>query len=144
MYFIRNIFYLINFILFFFFFSSRFVTLFYWTLTETTCTLITLRTFFLITKKILPFRVWIPYDVEKSNLRYILTFIHQTVAHVGAANVQIANETLICGLLIQASSQLQILKYRLQKVTEKNCFDVTKNLIDCVRHHKRIIEFVYR
>ncbi|XP_014207972.1 putative odorant receptor 71a [Copidosoma floridanum] len=123
--------------------KARLVTLFYLALTETTCTLITVRTFFLTPHKILPFKAWIPYATEGSITRYWLTFLHQTIAHVGAANVQIANDTLICGLLIHASAQLEVLKHRYRVITEESARsadgdDRLKRLVDCIEHHRCI------
>ncbi|NP_001164395.1 odorant receptor 82 [Nasonia vitripennis] len=137
---------------------ARSVTLCYWILTETTCMLITLRTFFGSSKQILPFKAWIPYEITGLAV-YWTTFFHQTIAHVAAANLQIANETLICGLMIQACSQLEILKYRLKKIPDESKIDKfplqstvnnaqntnkkdTKTLlVNCIDHHRRIIEF---
>ncbi|XP_058789644.1 uncharacterized protein LOC131663312 [Phymastichus coffea] len=142
--------------------KARFVTLCYASLTETTCILITARTFFVSVNRILPFKAWIPYKITSSSI-YWITFFHQTIAHVGAANLQIANETLICWLMIQACSQLELLKYRLKKITKSNTiFDnnnflrsrnsistysysslYSKNtLVECVKHHRCIMKFL--
>ena len=138
-------------------FYFRFVTLCYATLTETTCMLITIRTFFASTKSILPFKVWIPYKIT-SSLRYWSTFFHQTIAHVTAANLQIANETLICGFMIHACLQLELLKNRLREIPKSiqnidnnyyniESVDKTKNssknlLVKCIKHHQLINEYV--
>lgn len=119
--------------------------------------LITLRTFFGSPRQILPFKAWIPYEITSVAI-YWITFLHQTIAHVAAANLQIANETLICGLMIQACSQLEILKYRLSKIPDDakcdklpiqstandnentNKRDTKTSWVNCIEHHRRIIE----
>lgn len=138
-------------------FGFRFVTLCYASLTETTCMLITARTFFASVNRVLPFKAWIPYQIN-STTSYWITFFHQTVAHVGAANLQIANETLICGLMIQACSQLELLKYRFKQVTKygnsiknydsvgKKCYNSPYSkdaLVKCVEHHHCIMQWVF-
>jgi hypothetical protein len=131
----------------------RYVTLFYTVLTEATCTLITIRTLFASTTNILPFRAWIPYDIT-SQFRYWTIFFHQTIAHIVGANMQIANDTLVCAMLIQTNMQLEILKYRLKKISYKfndikiinslsNDINYSKTLlVQCIKHHRCIHKLV--
>ncbi|CAB0037114.1 unnamed protein product [Trichogramma brassicae] len=127
---------------------AKFVALCYGGLTETTCALITLRTFFGAASRALPFKAWMPYDAGASPAGYWLTFAHQTVAHCGAANLQIANETLVCGLMIQACSQLELLKLRLASLGPES--DKTDDggdgassrrlIVETFEHHRKITE----
>ncbi|XP_011503569.1 PREDICTED: odorant receptor 46a, isoform A-like [Ceratosolen solmsi marchali] len=130
----------------------RFVTLFYTILAEITCILITIRSFFASTTNTLPFRAWIPYEIQ-TQFHFWIVFFHQTIAHVVGANIQIANDTLVYAMLIQTNMQLQILKNRLKNISNnfegrdvtkcstKNINDSKKLLVKCVKYHRCILEY---
>ncbi|XP_077290279.1 odorant receptor Or1-like [Arctopsyche grandis] len=67
------------------------------------------------TKK-LPFAAWYPYDIEKSPA-YELTYLHQTVAIIIAASLNIMKDSLVTGLMNKAACQMELLKYSLENIS---------------------------
>lgn len=65
------------------------------------------------------YSAWIPFDYSTSNLYYIV-YIHQVVALIGTSLLNVACDVIICGLLVHACSQQEILKYRLKRIIEKS------------------------
>nr|UEN71222.1 olfactory receptor 39 [Gregopimpla kuwanae] len=106
--------------------------------------------------RVLPFKAWIPYNLETFPA-FLLAYFHQTLANIICATVCAANETLVTGLMLQACAQLEILSHRLEnlpklieypKTVEENKKRIGKHntlelklFSDCIKHHHRIIEF---
>ena len=108
-------------------------------------------------ERTLPFRSWLPYSYPSLTLFLLgyvwLIFIHTIIASAGSTT-----DTLIVGLMIQASAQLEILKYRLRNTSkvidavssinrsDKKDFDTASStnvkLAECVRHHCDILRSV--
>ncbi|XP_011869936.1 PREDICTED: odorant receptor 46a, isoform B-like [Vollenhovia emeryi] len=63
----------------------------------------------------LPYRGWVPYDIYTSLLLFLLTSLQEMLAVIFGTIVNVATETIVLGFCLQTCSQLEILKYRLQK-----------------------------
>ncbi|XP_028047918.1 odorant receptor Or1 [Monomorium pharaonis] len=113
-------------------------TLYYTILVQTTgaCYIITsLLTVF--RKGNLTYRAWLPYDYYSSTIVYCLTYAHQLISLAIGSLVNVACDSLICGLLVHVCCQIEILECRLSKIS--NNYDT---LCDCIRHHISILELV--
>ncbi|XP_032691132.1 uncharacterized protein LOC116853908 [Odontomachus brunneus] len=85
----------------------------------------------------LTYPAWLPFNYTSSTL-FPLVFVHQTIAVTICATVNVACDSLICGLLLHICCQLEIFEYRLMQIPQKQHI-----LPDCVRHHDRIFEYAY-
>ncbi|THK32893.1 odorant receptor 67a [Diachasma alloeum] len=108
-----------------------------------------------IPNRILPFKSWIPYEIN-SDLTFWLTYMQQTVATYVTSYVNICYDTIVPGCMVQTCAQLQIFKSRLKDLCEHDCennkhsglqdleYDdsVDKKLVsNCVEHHLKILKF---
>ncbi|XP_071631673.1 odorant receptor 46a-like isoform X2 [Temnothorax longispinosus] len=84
----------------------------------------------------LPYRTWLPFNYS-STLLFYLAYTHQMIGMAVAAVVSIGCDTLICGLLVHICCQIEILTYRLRKISHSNV------LRDCVRHHYDIFRLAF-
>ncbi|EFN90020.1 Odorant receptor Or1, partial [Harpegnathos saltator] len=82
----------------------------------------------------LTYPAWLPFNYTAPAL-FFLVYVHQTIAVVIGATVNVACDSLICGLLLHICCQLEILEYRLMQIPQKHHV-----LPECVRHHDRIFE----
>ncbi|XP_039309008.1 odorant receptor 46a-like isoform X2 [Solenopsis invicta] len=115
-------------------------TLCYTILVETTCACITVTSLFTVFKKgNLTYRAWLPYDYYSSTIVFCLTYIHQLISLTAGSLVNVACDSLICGLLAHICCQIEILECRLSKVSNNH-----ETLRDCVRHHNSILEFAFK
>nr|XP_012223401.1 PREDICTED: odorant receptor 13a-like [Linepithema humile]XP_012223402.1 PREDICTED: odorant receptor 13a-like [Linepithema humile] len=101
----------------------------------------------------LPYRGWVPYDINNSFVNFLLTSLQEMLALVFGTIVNIATETLVLGFCLQTCAQLEILKCRLEMVTkftgneeilEKSLNRVsnrTNRLSEHIRYHLCIIRF---
>ncbi|XP_072753272.1 odorant receptor 33a-like isoform X2 [Anoplolepis gracilipes] len=115
-------------------------TFIYITLVETTCICITMTS--LVTefrKRNLTFRAWLPYDYNSSTIVFCFTYAHQLISLTAGSLVNVACDSLICGLLVHICCQIEILEYRLSKVSNDH-----NNLRDCVCHHDGIFKYALR
>ncbi|XP_014485793.1 PREDICTED: uncharacterized protein LOC106750171 [Dinoponera quadriceps] len=62
----------------------------------------------------LPFRVWLPYDWNKSPM-FLITIIHQLITVLLGTLVNVGTETVVFGLILQTSAQLDIFKCRINE-----------------------------
>lgn len=110
-------------------------TLSYLILIETTCTSIFLVSLFTdFRQRRLKYREWVPYDYS-SYAAYCFTYAQQMVSTFHSATVNIACDTFFCALLMHIYCQIEILEYRLRKVSSD------QNIMSyCIRHHNRIFE----
>ncbi|XP_018317934.1 uncharacterized protein [Mycetomoellerius zeteki] len=83
----------------------------------------------------LTYRGWIPYDYS-SYIKFCLTYSQQLLSTFHGASINIAGDTLLCGLLMHICCQIEILEYRLKKHL---CDQFSLGY--CIRHHNRIFEF---
>ncbi|XP_070518472.1 odorant receptor 46a-like [Cardiocondyla obscurior] len=112
-------------------------TLCYTILVETTCACITLTSLFTVFRKgHLTYRAWLPYDYYSSTFVFYITYAHQLVSLTAGSLVNVACDSLICGLLVHICCQFEILGYRLKKIS--NDHNILRN---CVRHHNSILEY---
>jgi len=86
----------------------------------------------------LTYKAWIPFDYTPSIIFYFV-FTHQMIGMSITAAVNVACDSLISGLLQEICCQLEILEYRLTKILHNQHI-----LRDCVRHHDRIYELVFK
>ncbi|XP_012230984.1 odorant receptor 46a-like [Linepithema humile] len=85
----------------------------------------------------LTYKAWVPFDYS-SFVIYILVYIHQLIGMATSGIVNVACEGVICALLLHICCQLEILEYRLTKMTQNQ--DILR---DCISHHIRIFEYAY-
>ncbi|XP_025266811.1 odorant receptor 46a-like [Camponotus floridanus] len=97
----------------------------------------------------LPFRMWVPYDYTSPFLLWF-TSIQMIVAVIFATFVNLATETTVLGFCLQICAQIEILKYRLQRMVKSNEKETSKislndesnetyRLSECILHHLCII-----
>ncbi|XP_018374326.1 PREDICTED: putative odorant receptor 85d [Trachymyrmex cornetzi] len=111
-------------------------TLRYTSLIGTTCSFIALMSLFTdFRHKRLTYREWVPYNYS-SYMSYYFTYAQQMISTFHCASVNVACDTLLCGLLMYICCQLEILEYRLQNISNNEF-----TLGFCVRHHNRILEY---
>ncbi|EFN83902.1 Odorant receptor 46a, isoform A [Harpegnathos saltator] len=91
-----------------------------------------------LTKRNLTYKAWVPFDYSSSNVVFLLVYTHQLIGMSTSGIVNVACESLICGFLLHICCQLEILEYRLTKISRDH--DV---LGDCVYHHNRIFTYAY-
>lgn len=113
-------------------------------------------------QRALAFKTWLPYDYNKSELSYWITYIHQLIADALGSFINISYDTLVPGCMMQTCAQFEIFKHRLDKLCKipHNIHTIsltsTTNLLsnekiqqiieqkivaDCVQHHLDIFEF---
>ncbi|XP_011640458.2 uncharacterized protein LOC105429287 [Pogonomyrmex barbatus] len=115
-------------------------TLCYTILVETTCLCITMTSLFTMFRKgTLTYRAWLPYDYYSSTIVFCLTYAHQLISLTAGSLINVACDSLICGLLVHICCQIEILEYRLSKIS--NNHDILR---DCVRHHDSIFEYAIK
>ncbi|XP_063988385.1 odorant receptor 46a-like [Diachasmimorpha longicaudata] len=137
--------------------SIKLFTILYGMLTDATCSMLTLSSIIRdIPHRQLLFKAWYPWDRSYS-VGFWYAYIHQTVSHYIGANVNVAFDTFIPGLMMATTAQLEIIKYRIisiPKAIEKELSKSvcganaeqlikleTRYLTDCSRHHLAILEF---
>jgi len=86
--------------------------------------------------KKLTYRGWVPYNYS-SYITFCFTYTQQILSTFHGAVINVACDTLLCGLLMHICCQIEILEYRLKKILN-NQF----SLDYCIRHHNRIFELV--
>ncbi|XP_071631675.1 putative odorant receptor 85d [Temnothorax longispinosus] len=111
-------------------------TLRYTSLIGTTCSFIAMMSLFTdFRHKRLTYREWVPYDYS-SYITYCLTYAQQMISTFHCASVNVACDTLLCGLLMHICCQIEILEYRL-----KNILTNQFTLGYCIHHHNRILQY---
>lgn len=123
---IRNIFY-------------RKYAFWYYGLVQVTVICIILNAIFMdFMKGNLTYKAWVPFNYTQPIIFYFV-FTHQMIGMSICAAVNVAIDSLVSGLLQEICCQFEILEYRLTKI-----LDDQHILRDCVRHHDRIYELVFR
>ncbi|XP_076229132.1 uncharacterized protein LOC116424883 [Nomia melanderi] len=111
-------------------------TILYLSLLMGTCFSLTFSVFLKPEKWPLIFNIWLPYNYSSISL-YSSTLAQQSLAlHYGAL-AHAACDSLICGLLIHTSSQLEILRSRLRAIKRGE----NRPMKLCVRFHDRVYRF---
>ncbi|XP_044268954.1 odorant receptor Or1-like [Tribolium madens] len=89
-------------------------------------------------QKKLPFPARYPFDVTKSPY-YELAYVYQFICiwYITIANLNL--DTIIIALMMYTSCQCDLLCDNLKNLSQKRLFD--KKLIDCIKHHKSILNF---
>ncbi|XP_072762545.1 uncharacterized protein [Anoplolepis gracilipes] len=75
----------------------------------------TVRSVLNVTQGYLPYRVWVPYDIDTSPM-FMITSIQQIVTLVFATIINVGTETLVFGLCLQTCAQFEIFENRLHKL----------------------------
>ncbi|XP_035718468.1 odorant receptor 46a-like [Vespa mandarinia] len=87
-------------------------------------------------EKQLTFQVWLPFD-STTPVIYYLTYTQQMLGMTLAGFLNVALDSLICGIFIHICCQIKILENRLMKISNEQ-----KALLKlCVRHHECIYKF---
>lgn len=91
----------------------------------------------------LPVDAWYPYAVEKLKWFWI-TYLHQVILGSSAVSAHVAVDSLIVGLLLKMSCQMNITKHRLKKLNKIDYLEVQEKnvLIQCVRNYERIYRYI--
>ncbi|XP_018403362.1 PREDICTED: uncharacterized protein LOC108780224 [Cyphomyrmex costatus] len=111
-------------------------TLWYTILVEATCTCVVLTSLFTDFRKgNLTYREWTPYN-NTSEVIFCIVYTRQLISTIFGSMVNVACDSLICGLLLHVCCQLEILEYRLKKI-----FLGQNNLRECVCQHDCIFKF---
>jgi len=82
----------------------------------------------------LTYKAWIPFNYSPPAI-FSVVYTHQLLAMSTSGIVNVACDSLLCGLLLYICCQLEILGYRLTKITYGQSI-----LHDCIHHHNRIFE----
>jgi len=88
-------------------------------------------------KRNLTYRAWLPYNYYSSTFVFCLTYAHQLISLTAGAFINVACDSLICGLLVHICCQIEILECRLSKISNDH-----DNLRDCICHHNNILQLV--
>lgn len=100
----------------------------------------------------LPYRVWLPYDVNISLLFWI-TSIQQIITLIFGTIINVGTETLIFGFILQTCAQIEIFQDRLEKLISNQRVTYDEHLVaspckkdakisEYVRHHLSIYKLV--
>ncbi|XP_077264620.1 odorant receptor 46a-like [Temnothorax americanus] len=109
-------------------------------LVETTGVCFTVTSLFTVFRKgNLTYRAWLPYDYCSSTIIFCLTYAHQLISLSVGSLVNVACDSLICGLMVHICCQFEILECRLSKIS--NNFNTLR---DCVRHHDSILKYALK
>ncbi|XP_067207948.1 odorant receptor 94a-like [Linepithema humile] len=88
-------------------------------------------------KRKLTYRAWLPFNYSSTTM-FCLTYSHQLLSLCAGGFLNVACDTLICGLLVHISCQIEILAYRLREIMS------SKNILpDCVRQHYNIFKLAF-
>ncbi|CAH1367594.1 unnamed protein product [Tenebrio molitor] len=88
----------------------------------------------------LPFFAWYPYDTTTSPL-YEITYFYQIFAAAFLAMVCLNVDTLIAVLMVFTMSQCDILCDNLKNVRACKHSDYNEKLINCIKHHQKILRY---
>ncbi|XP_025266018.1 uncharacterized protein LOC105249981 [Camponotus floridanus] len=113
-------------------------TLYYATLVELTCAFALVTSFFRDYRKDkLPFRAWLPFNYS-SPMLFEIAYVHQSISLTAGSVLQIACDSLICGLLMHICSQIEIFECHLRKIVNNSHF-----LRECIMQHTCISKFAF-
>jgi len=82
----------------------------------------------------LTYKAWIPFNYSPPAV-FSIVYTHQLLAMSTSGIVNVACDSLLCALLLYICCQLEILGYRLTKITHSQGI-----LHDYIHHHNRIFE----
>ncbi|XP_070518394.1 odorant receptor 94a-like [Cardiocondyla obscurior] len=111
-------------------------TLHYMTMVESTCAFALVTSIIVDYRKYrLAFRAWLPFNLS-SPMLFQIAYAHQSIGITAGSVIQVACDSLICGLLMHICSQLEIMECHLKKIVGK-----PRYLRECIVHHIRIFQF---
>ncbi|XP_018403369.1 PREDICTED: odorant receptor 46a-like [Cyphomyrmex costatus] len=85
----------------------------------------------------LTFKAWVPFDYT-SPVIFFFVFTHQIIGMSICASINVACDNLVSGLLQEICCQLEILEYRLTKISNDQHI-----LCNCIHHHDRIYKYAH-
>ncbi|EFN69805.1 Putative odorant receptor 94a, partial [Camponotus floridanus] len=85
----------------------------------------------------LPFRAWLPFNYS-SPMLFEIAYVHQSISLTAGSVLQIACDSLICGLLMHICSQIEIFECHLRKIVNNSHF-----LRECIMQHTCISKFAF-
>jgi hypothetical protein len=88
----------------------------------------------------LPFFAWYPYNTAISPF-YEITYFYQIFAEVFLAMVCLNVDTLIAALMVFTMSQCDILCDNLKNVRACKHSGYNEKLINCIKHHQKILRY---
>ena len=99
----------------------------------------------------LPVDAWYPYSIEKS-ISFCITYLQQVVLGCSVIFAHVGIDTLFVGLLLKASGQINVLRYRLRNLAKNfNSQEGIKSeplktrqrklILQCIHHHERIYRY---
>ncbi|XP_070156640.1 odorant receptor 46a-like isoform X2 [Polyergus mexicanus] len=110
-------------------------TLWYAIMVETTCACVMLTSLFTNFRNgNLTYREWTPYNY--SEMMFYVIYARQLMSSTFGSLVNVACDTLICGLLLHVCCQIEILECRLKKISLGRT-----NMRECIRQHNSIFKF---
>ncbi|KAL0116268.1 hypothetical protein PUN28_011241 [Cardiocondyla obscurior] len=113
-------------------------TLRYTVLVEATCACVALTSLFTDFRKgNLTYREWTPYNYTSEAI-FCVIYVRQLISTTIGSMVNVACDSLICGLLLHVCCQIEILECRLKKISHGQ-----NSLRDCVRQHDCIFKFAF-
>ncbi|KYM95490.1 Odorant receptor 46a, isoform A [Cyphomyrmex costatus] len=83
----------------------------------------------------LTYKAWIPFDYS-SPIAFTFVYSNQMIGMSCSGLVNVACESLVCGLLLHICCQFEILEHRLKNVKENHNI-----LRDCISHHNYLVEY---
>lgn len=91
----------------------------------------------------LPFPAWYPLNVKQSGF-YECAYLYQVFGVLCIATTAISVDTLICAIHIYITIQFDLLSDNVRHICDdtSNKSTSTQKLINCIKHHRQIIEFI--
>ncbi|XP_072753277.1 odorant receptor 46a-like isoform X2 [Anoplolepis gracilipes] len=112
-------------------------TLHYAAMCMVTCAIIVVTSFLTnFSEKKLTYRAWVPFEYS-SMISFCLLYVHQLVGLATGALINVACDSLICGLLAHVCCQYEILTYRLNRMLDSD------SLRNCVQQHCKIFRLAF-
>lgn len=103
-----------------------------------TCVIITITSLMTnFSERKLTYRAWVPFEYSSMTL-YCILYIHQLIGLTMGALVNVACDSLICGLLVHVCCQYEILTYRLNRIMFHS-----DGLRNCVQQHCKIFRLAF-
>lgn len=89
----------------------------------------------------LPFPAWYPFNVKVSPT-YQIMYMYQILGVICIATTAVSVDTLICALNAYIGIQFDLLCDNLKHIfAKKKSLNSSVKLVECIRHHRQIVEF---
>lgn len=90
----------------------------------------------------LPVDAWYPYSIKKVKW-FWTTYLHIMMMGCACGCIHVGLDTLFIGLLLNTSSQISILEYRLRKIRNSGNNIEKKMIIECIHHQEYIYRYIW-